>query len=173
MRIKPMTKNKLAFLTVLAGALLSLPLAHAQTWSTIASSCSPGSDSIGRYAYSNGTFEFEGTETGMISTRCQVNNPLDSGVPKWTTLTMGYQDPDGLGGDYEVQALLERVNKTTGVHQIIVTLDSNAFQTQVATSKTKTFGHTFDFTNYAYYVGLRVSRNDAVWIPAVWFASLK
>src|SRR5690242_5341107 len=53
MRIKPMTKNKLAFLTVFAAVVLSLPMAHAQTWSTIASSCSPGSDSIGRYAYSN------------------------------------------------------------------------------------------------------------------------
>ena len=164
-----MTKNKHAFLTVLAGALLSLPMAHAQTWSTVASSCSPGSDSIGRYAYSNAIFEFAGTDTGMISTRCQVNNPLESGVPKWTTLTMGYQDPDGTFGDYEVQVLLERVRKTTGVHQIVAS--NNSSTTGPTTAKT-TFNHTFNFTDYVYYVGLRVSRNDAVWNPDVWFASL-
>jgi len=167
-----MTKNKLAFLTVFAGVLLSLPMAHAQTWSTIASSCSPGSDSIGRYAYSNATFEFAGTDTGMISTRCQVNNPLDSGVPKWTTLTMGYQDPDGTFGDYEVQVLLERVRKTTGFHQIVAAVDSNNSSITGPNTAKTTFNHTFNFTDYVYYVGVRVSRNDAVWIPSVWFASL-
>jgi len=167
-----MTKNKLAFLTVLAGSLLALPMAHAQTWSTIASSCSPGSDSIGRYAYSNGIFEFADSDTGMISTRCQVNNPLDSGVPKWTTLTMGYQDPDGTFTDYEVQVFLERVRKTTGIHAVVAALDSNNHSNTGPNTAKTTFSHTFDFTNYVYYVGIRVNRNDAAANPTVWFASL-
>jgi hypothetical protein len=168
-----MTKNKLAFLTMLTGALLSLPVAQAQTWSTVASTCEPGSNSIGLYAYSNGSYEFASGETGTISTRCQLNNPLDTGVPAWKTLTAGFQDPDGRGGDYEVQVSLERVAKGTGIHTIIVTLDSNSYTTTGATSKSISFTHTFDFTDYAYYVLLNVSRDDSDASPSVWFASLK
>jgi hypothetical protein len=68
---------------------------------------------------------------------------------------------------------LERVAKGTGVHTIIVTLDSNAFNVNVATSQHVTFTHTFDFTNFAYYVLMNVSRNDSSAAPSVWFASLK
>lgn len=168
-----MTKNKLAFLTMFAAALLSLPLAQAQTWSTVASTCQPGSDSIGFFAYSNGTFEFADGYTGKIATRCAVNNPLDTGVPPWKTLTVGYQDQDGIGGDYEVQGSLERVAKGSGVHTIIATFDSDSSNTKTATSGFVTFTHTFNFTNYAYYVLLSVSRNDSNAAPAVWFASLK
>lgn len=168
-----MTKNKLAFLTMLAGAMLSLPVAQAQTWSSVASTCEPGSDSIGFYAYSNGTFEFASGETGKIATRCALNNPLDSGVPAWKTLTAGFVDPDARDGDYEVQVSLERVAKGTGVHTIIVTLDSNSYNVSVATSQHVSFTHTFDFTNYAYYVLMNVSRNDSNKAPGVWFASLK
>ncbi len=168
-----MTKKKLAFLTMLAGAVFSLPVAQAQTWSTVASTCEPGSDSIGLYAYSNGSFEFASFETGKVATRCPLNNPLDTGVPSWKTLTAGFQDPDGRGGDYEVQVSLERVAKGTGIHTIIVTLDSNSYSTTGATSKSITFTHTFDFTNYAYYVLMNVSRNDSNASPSVWFASLK
>jgi hypothetical protein len=168
-----MTKNKLAFLTMLAGAVLSLQVAQAQTWSTVASTCEPGSDSIGFYVYSNGSYEFASGETGKIATRCQLNNPLDSGVPSWKTLTGGFQDPDGRGGDYEVQVSLERVGKSSGIHTVLVTLDSNSYSTTGPTSKSITFSHTFDFTNYAYYVLLNVSRNDSNASPSVWYASLK
>lgn len=168
-----MTKNKLAFFTMLAAALLSLPVAQAQSWSTVGSTCQPGSDSIGLFAYSNGTYEFAPGETGKIATRCQVNNPLDTGVPAWKSLTAGFRDPDGRGGDYEVQVSLERVAKSTGLHGIIVTLDSNSYTNTGATSKTVTFSHAFDFTNFSYYVLLNVSRTDSSAAPGVWFASLR
>jgi hypothetical protein len=167
-----MTKNKLAFLTMLAGALLSLPVAQAQTWSSVASTCEPGSDSIGLYAYSNGSFEFASGETGKIATRCALTNPMDTGVPAWKTLTAGFQDPDGHDGDYEIQVSLERVNKSTGVHTIIVTLDSNSYTGTGAQSQHIAFTHTFNFTTYAYYVLMSVSRNDSNATPSVWFASL-
>lgn len=168
-----MRKNKLAFLTMLAGAVLSLPVAQAQTWSSVASTCEPGSDSIGFYAYSNGSLEFASFATGKVATRCPLTNPLDTGVPSWKTLTAGFQDPDGRGGDYEVQVSLERVAKGTGVHTIIVTLDSNSFTATGPTSKSVTFTHTFDFTNFAYYVLMNVSRADTAAVPSVWFASLR
>ena len=167
-------KNKLMFFALIVGALLPLQVAQAQTWSTAGSTCEPGSDSIGFYQYSNASFEFaDWGATGQISTRCLVNNPLDSGAVKWKTLTMGYQDPDGRGGDYEVQASLQRVHKASGAHDVIVTIDSDSYTTTAATSKSITFTHTFDFVNYAYWVALRVNRNDSAFSPSVWFASLK
>jgi len=167
-----MTKNKLAFLTMLAGAVLSLPVAQAQTWSSVASTCEPGSDSIGLYAYSNGSFLFASGETGKIATRCALTNPMDTGVPAWKTLTAGFQDQDGIHGDYEVQVSLEKVNKSTGVHTIIVTLDSNAYNGTGAQSQHVPVTETFNFTKYAYYVLMSVSRNDSNEAPSVWFASL-
>jgi len=168
-----MTKTKCAFLKMVAGTLLLSPLAQAQNWSTIGSTCQPGSDSIGLYSYSNGTFQFASGETGKISARCQVNNPLDTGVPAWNTLTAGFVDPDAHASDYEVQVHLERVAKSTGTHTVIVTLDSNSYNNTGPTSKSITFTHTFDFTNYSYYVGLVVLRGDTSFNPGVWFASLK
>ncbi|HTQ53162.1 MAG TPA: hypothetical protein VMI94_01810 [Bryobacteraceae bacterium] len=168
-----MTKNKCALFMIVAGAMLASPAVQAQTWSTIGSSCQPGSASIGLYSYSDATFQFASGETGQISTRCQVNDPLDSGVPAWKTLTVGYVDPDGTQGNYEVQAKLLRVAKGTGVETTIVIFDSDAHTQKVATSKSVTFTHTFDFTNYSYFVSLVVNRGDSSANPGVWFASLK
>jgi len=168
-----MTKQKCVFFTILLGALLVSPAVQASSWSTIASSCEPGSDSIGFYSYSNGTFRFATGATGKISTRCQINNPLDTGVPAWNTLTVGFVDPDGRGGNYEVQVLLQRVAKSTGVHTVIATLDSDAYGSTGAQSQHITFTHTFDFINYAYYIGVDILRGDTNGNPGVWFASLK
>lgn len=85
---------------------------------------------------------------------------------------MGYQDPDSTFTDYEVQVFLERVRKTTGIHQVIAGVDSDNFATSAPNTAKTTFSHTFDFTNYVYYVGIRVNRNDSAGNPTVWFASL-
>jgi hypothetical protein len=120
---KQMTHKKWIFLTMLTCALLLSPMLRAQTWSTVASSCQPGSDSVGLYAYSDATFEFASGVTGTIRTRCQVNNPLDKGVPKWDTLTGGLVV--GLtGGDY-VQITLNRASKSDGSTRQITSLYVN------------------------------------------------
>ena len=168
-----MTKNKCVAFATLLGALVLSPAVRAQSWSTIGTSCSPGVDSIGLYNYSNATFEFASGETGTIRTRCQVNNPLDTGVPKWSTLTAGFVDPDGTHGEYEVQAQLVRVNRSTGTTGIIKTLDSDSYPATGPVSRSVSFTHTFDFTNYAYYVTLTVSRDSTSLSPWVWYASLK
>jgi hypothetical protein len=170
-----MTTNLLRVtLGMLAGGLMLMtPSASASTWSTAASVCEPGSDSIGLYTYNVAQFMFSGTNTGTIKTRCTVTNPLDSGVPAWTTLTVGYLDPDGTGINYQVNAQLNRVNKATGVSFTIKTFDSSSFSTTTATSHSVTFTHTFDFTNFAYFVTLSVIRVDANQSPAVWYAQLK
>jgi hypothetical protein len=168
------TKHSRAFLALLfGGLLLSTPVLRAQGWSSVASVCEPGVNSIGLYDLNAGTFQFLGGDTGQIKARCAVTNPLDSGVPKWKTLTVGYVDPDGTGTDYQVDAQLYRVAKSTGNYGLIATFDSSAFSATGATSNKVTFSHTFDFTNYAYWINLTVDRGDANQNPGVWFVSLQ
>lgn len=166
-------KTKFQVLASLGGLLVMSVAAQAQTWSSAASVCQPGIDSAGLYTFNGGQFKFSGTSTGQIKVRCQVTNPMDSGVPAWGTLVVGYQDPDGTGIDYQVDAQLNRVSKSSGTAFIIKTFDSSSFSTTGPTSHNITFTHTFDFTNYAYFVTLTVTRGDANQSPAVWFVQLK
>jgi hypothetical protein len=72
-----------------------------------------------------------------------------------------------------VDAQLDRVSKSTGTSFIIKTFDSSSFSSTGATSHSITFTHTFDFTNYAYFVTLTVTRADSAQSPAVWYVQLK
>jgi hypothetical protein len=169
-----MTKHFTVFATMIFGGLiLASTAAQAQSWSSAASVCQPGSDSIGFYAFNVATFEFSGSDTGTIKTRCAVTNPLDSGTPSWTTLVVGYQDPDGTGLNYQVDASLERVSKSTGTSYVLKVFDSSAFAVTTAAARSVSFTHTFDFVNYAYFVTLSVTRADANQNPAVWFVQLQ
>jgi hypothetical protein len=168
------TKHLTVFATMLLGGLmLASTAAQAQSWSSAASVCQPGTDSAGLYTYNGGIFEFAGSSTGQIKTRCAVTNPLDSGTPAWKTLAVGYQDPDGTGVDYQVNAQLNRVSKSTGTSYVIKVFDSSSFAVTTAASRSVTFTHTFDFVNYAYYLVLSVSRADANQNPAIWFVQLQ
>src|SRR5277367_5355751 len=161
------TKHLTVFATMLLGGLmLASPAAQAQIWSSAASVCQPGSDSVGFYAFNVATFEFAGSDTGTIRTRCAVTNPLDSGTPNWKTLVVGYQDPDGTGVNYQVNAELNRLSKTTGTAYLIKVFDSSAFAITTAASRSISFNHTFDFVNFAYFVTLSVTRADASKNPA-------
>jgi len=170
-----MTTNRIAACAaMLLGGLLAVSApAHAQIWSSAASVCEPGSDSIGLYAFDTAAYKFSSGNTGQIKIRCAVTNPKDSGVPAWKTLTVGYVDPDGTGTDYQVDVQLLRVAKSTGTTYIIKTFDSSSYTATGATSKSITFTHTFDFTNYAYFCTATVTRGDTSQSPEVWFMQLK
>ena len=168
------TKYLSTFATMLFGGLMLVSTAaQAQTWSSAASVCQPGIDSVGLYTYNVAIFEFSGSNTGVIKTRCSVTNPLDSGTPSWKTLVVGYQDPDGTGVNYQVNAELNRVSKSTGTSYVIKVFDSSSFPITTATARSVSFTHTFDFANFAYFVTLSVTRGDANQNPAVWFAKLE
>jgi hypothetical protein len=134
--------------------------------------CQPGIDSAGLYTFDIASFKFSSGSIGQIKARCHVTNPVDTGVPTWNTLTVGYQDPDGTGINYQVDVQLVRVNKSTGVSSTIKVFDSSAFATTAATSKSVTFTHTFDFTNFAYFVTPILNRADTAQNPTVWFVQL-
>jgi hypothetical protein len=169
-----MTKNKCA-LTMLAAALMLTPLVRAQSsWSTVGSTCQPGSDSIGRFTYGTGgtTFQFAPGETGTIRARCQVNNPLDKGNPVWKTLGAGYVDPDAEGGDSQVLVKLLECDKKTGETVTIALFNSNTRKIGIPTFQTASIHNALDFTRAAYVVTIEVTRSDDVFNPGVFYASL-
>jgi len=163
-----MTRNRCIFFTMLAGVLLLSPAVRAQGWSAVASACEPGSDSIGRYVFNEASFEFADGVTGTIRTRCQVNNPLDKGLPGWWVLSAGLIT--GQSGGAYVKATLNRVSKGDGSIQTIATLYQDNAPNPFNYSTY--FTHTFDFTNFAYYVTLEVGRAVDDELPRVYCASL-
>jgi hypothetical protein len=167
------TKKKFALGILLGSLFLMSHTALAATWSTSGSVCEPGVESAGLYTLSGAKFLFSGTNTGEIKARCQVTNPMDSGVPPWSTMVVGYQDPDGTGINYQVTAQLIRVDKSSGASTIIKTFSSNSFVGTGATSHNVSFTHTFDFDSNAYYVTLTLDRVDSSNNPAFWFVQLK
>jgi hypothetical protein len=167
------TTNRIALGMLLGSLFLISHTASAATWSTSGSVCEPGVDSSGLFTFNDAKFLFAGTNTGEIKARCHVTNPMDSGVPAWNTMVVGYQDPDGTGINYQVTAQLVRVDKSSGVSTIVKTFSSNSFVSTGATSHNVSFTHTFDFDNNAYYVTLTLDRVDSSNNPAVWFVQLK
>jgi len=154
------------------GLLLMVQSASAQSWTSVGSTCIPDDESVGLYSFDNGTFQFGAGKTGTIKARCHITNPLDGALPTWNTLTIGYRDPDGIGLNDQVFVQLVRVARGTGVVTVIKSFDSNAFTSVGSTVHSVNFTHTFDFTNYAYYLALNVDRASTADSTAVWFARL-
>ena len=115
------TKCLYACAALLLGELLAAP-AYANnydsSWQSAASVCQPGSESVGSYEFSNGNFQFTGTATGTIKTRCAIVSD-----PHWNTMTVLFSDPDGNGAKYEIKAQLVRVEEFSGNSEIIATAD--------------------------------------------------
>ena len=138
------TKQLAAFVAILGGFVVASGTAKAQLWDS-GQSCQPGSDSIGLYTFDTAGYKFSGSNTGTIKVRCAVPNPKDSGVPSWSTLTVGYTDPDGTGIHYQVNAQLVRVSKSANTSFIIKTFDSSSF-----------LHHHADFTQHNLHAHLRL-----------------
>ena len=90
-----------------------------------------------------------------------------------TWSTAGAFANHGLGTDYQVDAELVRTNKSTGISTIIKTFDSSSFATTGPTAKSISFTHPLDFTNYAYFITMPVTRADTSGNPGVWYVQTK
>jgi hypothetical protein len=125
------------------------------------------------YSFNSPKLMFAAGKTGTIGVRCMVTNPVDSGLlfgpsapnPTWHAITIGCNDPDGSSGlDYEVHASLARVRISNGVSSTITQIDCN--------TNTKSFSHTFDFWNYAYWIGINIQRKNTAQNPSAWAVRL-
>lgn len=167
------TTRKISLLAQVAfGFLLLAPgtaLAQA-VWTHAASACAVDEDSAAKYEVSAARFRFKGANTGEITARCNVINPLDNGGNpdwQWHYLEVVYADPDGRDAGSQVTAVLYKVHSNGGVSEV-ATFNSNDFDiNNNLEPKGVSFNHAFDFHKYAYFVQLKVKRGSSSATPSV------
>ena len=159
---------------LLAAALPALAQNSVSTH--VASTCTLDEDSVTKYEFNNGELRFRGTETGVITARCNVVNPLDNGQdPSWGVLETVYRDPDGAGVNL-VTVTLRRVSNA-GVTATVpgATFSSNLFGGAAGVQmRGVNFAHGFNFFSNAYYLEIKLMRSAATSQdnPAVFLARL-
>lgn len=131
-------------------------------WATVAAGCVPDEGNKTKHSFEQARFEFAATNIGEIVARCNITDPADlfEGNPIWDLMDVTYSDPDGAGNSARVRVQLRRVHETTGASSTLATFDSNGFAAGQQL-RSLNFAHTFDFTNYAYYLTLILNRSSS------------
>lgn len=155
-------------------ALLTSLVASAQTWTAVASTCAIGDAHINRYEVDGPKLSYLFDSTGVLTARCNITNPLNSGNPSWFNLSVGCSDPDGTGKHYRVYVSLKRVDRSSGVTSTVTALDSNDWSDTGAFEHLQSFGSSegWDFNKYSYYINLELTRDYSTKEPKVWSVRL-
>lgn len=152
-------------------------------WTHVASTCAIDEGSLAKYQFDKSDF---GYKAGMYSTntsttavvldpivvRCNVTNPVDFDNPKWNTLILGYQDPDGTALSNRVTAILYSVSRATGINTPIAGFDSNSSALTTRGEGYTVFSKPFDFLNNEYYVEIAVTRRNTELNPVAFMVRL-
>ena len=146
-------------------------------WTHVGSACVADERSAGKYEASAARFRHKGSNTGSITARCNVTNPLDNGGnPNWDLLEVVYFKQVETS---RVIVQLVRVSNSTGGVYTIETFDTDdpSYDNTSPTAQTrnKFFDYTFDFEKFAYFIEIKVRResNTEEDIPAVSIVRLK
>lgn len=143
-------------------ALLALPLslsAQVPAWTAIASDGSVDEANLVpvNFAFTGASLGFLGASISpSIVAHYNVTNLAFPNNPAWTTLELGAIDTSAAAGN-QVTATLVRVNRCTGAQLAICTATSVTNTAGVCTPCTIPAG-TFDFTQFLYYVEVKISR---------------
>ena len=147
------------FFGVLLAGLMMVPSVHAADgeFTVVPSTCAPAPASTG-YGWSGASVFLPAA--GSVVLRCNVTDPADfMNVmdPVWNNIEVTYRDSDNnLGSESRVQVTLLRVGKINGVVFQVGTFDSDLFAGGMLNSTF--FFHVFDFTNYAYFLQITLTR---------------
>ncbi len=159
-------------------------------WTQIASDCTPDEASINPVRTGSGV-SLPSATTGMVTLRCNIDNVMDKAFP-WSALEVVYKDSDGSGTADQVTASLHKVglnaqsesrvftpitagNITLPVDpSLLAVFDSNQVASATNTAQTHHIkvNHSFDFTENAYYVLVKVKRADLSKTPGVFVLRL-
>lgn len=152
---------------LMLAAFVGSPI-QAQDFVMVASTCTVDEAATGKFEMNFGRFQFDGNYTGTIDARCNVSNPLDSVLQSvsWNAMEVSYDDPDGALAGTEVVVTLRRVDKYTGGSTLIATLSSNNFGPGQQLRNVP-ISHSFNFVNYAYYIGISVKRTTSMPNPGI------
>jgi hypothetical protein len=139
----------LAFVTVFLGGS---GIARAGRSSSMAATCTVGDPAIqgNLYTIASGSVRHQAGKTGTITLYCPI-------APTITIV-----DPDGPGRSYSIESQIIRCDQTGHVTPVSGVLSSNASTTNYIE---QALWHTYDFTNYYYYVRINLFRADTISTP--------
>lgn len=144
-------------------ALLAMPLSLAAqlnpVWTAVASTGTVDETNYTpvNFAFSGPALGFLGASTApSIVAHYNVTNLAGASNPAWTALELGAIDASAVAGN-QVSATLIRVNPCTGAQVAICTTTSVTNTTGICT-RCLFAANTFDFTQFLYYVEVKVSR---------------
>ena len=161
--------NKIIAPAAVLAALTLTSQVHAGDWVAVPSACVADEASAGKFEHELAAFQFTGDHTGTIDARCNVTNPQDSLLdpnPHWNRMEITYNEPDGSQVNSQVKIIVRRVDKFTGVAQVIATFDSNT-GTPGQQLRSIAINHTFNFRDYGYYIGIALKRENKFHQPRV------
>jgi hypothetical protein len=128
----------------------------------------PDEGSIGIYEAIGSVFRHKGSNYREISGRCNVTNPLDDGASPgdWDTMQVVYFNQNETN---QITAELKYVSNDTGGEDLIAKFDSKNFAISplhpelnlIATVPIPLGGKVFNFSVFAFYVQIRLSRTQA------------
>lgn len=160
---------------LLTSPLFAIGTKAQEIWTHTANTCAIDNTDLDEYDASSASLRFNGHSRGSLVARCNVTNlRSDGGDPGWGTLEVLYRDRDGSDPNDQVRVRLVRIG-SGGNFTTVTEFDSNNFpETPEPTLRSVGITHTFDFSNGAYYIELRVSRDSthSQDDPAVYFVRL-
>jgi hypothetical protein len=151
----------LAFVTASLGGS---NLAHAGRSSSMAATCTAGDPAIqgNLYTIASGSVRHQTGKTGTITLYCPISPTITIGGGPFGGWFMTFVDPDGPGRGSYIESQIIRSDQSGHVSAVSGVLSSDASTTNYIE---QALWHTYDFTNYYYYVRINVFRADAKSLP--------
>ncbi len=148
-------------LVILAGVAAGARSAAADdatvAWSTPADGCVPVSNTEGNWlSLAGGGVTHASGVTGQLQWVCPVTTLNATSAPN--RIYMTYVDSSGSGNGGTVSATLIESSRSNAATSNIVSLSSDSFSNTTITEQKANFTHTFDFSNYFYYVVITLNR---------------
>ena len=150
--------------TVLALLALPLPLLAQvnPVWTAVASTGTIDEANFTpavNFVFGSTNLGFLGNNTGTIVARYNVTNIAGPVNPAWNHLELGAIDTSGAAGN-QVTATLYQVNPCTGV-QVALCVATSITTGAAGVCTDCNFINVINFTQFLYYVEVRISRNVA------------
>jgi hypothetical protein len=139
-------------------------LAHAGRSSSMAATCTVGDPAIqgNLYTIASGSVRHQTGKTGTITLYCPISPTITVGGGPFGGWFMTFVDPDGAGRGSYIESQIIRSDFSGRVTSVSGVLSSNSSTTNYIE---QALWHTYDFTNYYYYVRVNVYRADTNSLP--------
>jgi hypothetical protein len=139
-------------------------VAHAGQSSSMAATCSVGDPAIQNnlYTIASGSVRHQTGKTGVITLYCPIPSTIAIGGGAHGGWFMTFTDPDGAGNNYYIESQIIRSDQSGHVSAVSGVLSSNQSNTNYVE---RALNHTYDFSNYYYYVRVNLFRANITGLP--------